>query len=68
MAKKVKIEKDKEYCIEPINGEYYGDCKFEFGIHKIIDVDEEGYFKVNSEDRELNDIRWDSEGFKITEK
>ena len=68
MAKKVKLEKNKEYCVEPINGEYYGDCKFEFGTHKIVEVDEEQCFKVKNTDPELDDVWWDSNGFKITEK
>ncbi len=78
MTKKVKLEKGKSYHIKPIKGENYDSCDFYFGFgitgYKILEVDGQ-YFradflgKKNSRedvDLNLNDIWWDSEGFKIT--
>jgi hypothetical protein len=81
MSKKVKLEKGKEYYIEPIEGENYDDCQFYFGFsltgYEILEVDGQ-YFRAdfigrNDEeypdpDFKLEDVWWDSEGFKITKK
>lgn len=61
-----KMEKDKDYDIQPIKGENYHDCEFVFGIYKIKAIDGQ-YFQIKGISPEVNQIWWDNEGFKITE-
>jgi len=62
-----KLQKGKIYSIRGIEGEAYNDCKFIFGDYLVIAVDSQ-YFQVEFDNSisELNEIWWDSEGFKIT--
>ena len=67
MLKKWELKKNRRYQIGAINGENYDDCSLKFGIYEIIDVDDEQCFKIKTENLELKDIWWDSQGFKIKE-
>ena len=60
-----KLVKNKKYKIGKISNENYNDCEFIFGTYKIVDVDDEQCFKIKTENPELKDIWWDSQGFKI---
>jgi len=62
-----KLIEDHSYDIQGIKNESYHDCKFIFGPHFITAVDGQYFqttFGVSNSD--LNEIWWDSEGFKIT--
>lgn len=66
-----KMERGKEYNIQPIKGENYNDCEFKFKNtsedYKILEVDGQYFRTTFPGHAKLDRIWWDSERFKITE-